>query len=120
MADRDAPDAGLLIDGARARRFGDDRSGAQPGHWRGVGLHGAARRWRRSRSDRGRAAIFNVFDNAGQDCCLRSRVLVERPVYAEFVERYVERIHAAALGASLAHRRWSITASRTACLLQRI
>src|SRR5215212_11047032 len=27
------------------------------------------------------AAIFSVFGNAGQDCCSRSRVLVERPVY---------------------------------------
>ncbi len=26
-----------------------------------------------------------VFDNAGQDCCARSRILVQRPVYDEFV-----------------------------------
>ncbi|MET0913352.1 MAG: aldehyde dehydrogenase family protein, partial [Acidimicrobiales bacterium] len=26
-----------------------------------------------------------VFDNAGQDCCARARVLVERPVYDDFV-----------------------------------
>jgi acyl-CoA reductase-like NAD-dependent aldehyde dehydrogenase len=28
-----------------------------------------------------------VFDNAGQDCCARSRILVERPAYDEFVSR---------------------------------
>jgi len=28
-----------------------------------------------------------VFDNAGQDCCARSRILVERPAYDEFVAR---------------------------------
>jgi acyl-CoA reductase-like NAD-dependent aldehyde dehydrogenase len=27
-----------------------------------------------------------VFDNAGQDCCARSRLLVERPVYEKFLE----------------------------------
>ncbi|MEU8270446.1 aldehyde dehydrogenase family protein [Sphaerisporangium sp. NPDC049002] len=28
-----------------------------------------------------------VFDNSGQDCCARSRILVERPVYEEFLDR---------------------------------
>ena len=32
---------------------------------------------------------MSVFANTGQDCCARSRVFVERPVYAEFVERFV-------------------------------
>ncbi|MEH1130382.1 aldehyde dehydrogenase family protein [Micromonospora sp. CPCC 206061] len=32
------------------------------------------------------AAPAAVFDNAGQDCCARSRLLVERPVYEEFLE----------------------------------
>ncbi|MCW6009928.1 aldehyde dehydrogenase family protein [Micromonospora sp. CPCC 205371] len=32
------------------------------------------------------AAPAAVFDNAGQDCCARSRLLVERPVYEEFME----------------------------------
>ncbi|MEK8107576.1 aldehyde dehydrogenase family protein [Micromonospora sp. M12] len=27
-----------------------------------------------------------VFDNAGQDCCARSRILVQRPVYDRFLE----------------------------------
>jgi acyl-CoA reductase-like NAD-dependent aldehyde dehydrogenase len=31
------------------------------------------------------AAPGAVFDNAGQDCCARSRILVQRPVYDEFV-----------------------------------
>ncbi|MFI0479258.1 aldehyde dehydrogenase family protein [Actinomadura sp. 9N215] len=31
-------------------------------------------------------APYAVFDNAGQDCCARSRVLVERPVYDRFLE----------------------------------
>jgi acyl-CoA reductase-like NAD-dependent aldehyde dehydrogenase len=33
------------------------------------------------------AAPGAVFDNAGQDCCARSRILVERPVYDEFLGR---------------------------------
>jgi len=32
----------------------------------------------------------SVFDNAGQDCCARSRVLVERSVHDDFVARLVE------------------------------
>src|SRR4051794_24106577 len=31
------------------------------------------------------AAPGAAFDNAGQDCCARSRILVQRPVYDEFV-----------------------------------
>lgn len=37
------------------------------------------------------SSLFSVYDNAGQDCCSRSRFLVERPVYDEFVERFVDR-----------------------------
>jgi betaine-aldehyde dehydrogenase len=32
-------------------------------------------------------APYAVFDNAGQDCCARSRILVERAAYDEFVGR---------------------------------
>jgi acyl-CoA reductase-like NAD-dependent aldehyde dehydrogenase len=32
-------------------------------------------------------SLWSVFDNAGQDCCARSRMLVQRPLYDEFVER---------------------------------
>jgi betaine-aldehyde dehydrogenase len=35
------------------------------------------------------AAPYAVFDNAGQDCCARSRILVERSVYDEFLDRLV-------------------------------
>jgi len=31
-------------------------------------------------------APYGVFDNAGQDCCARSRILVERSVYSRFLE----------------------------------
>ena len=40
-------------------------------------------------SDLERAAAtapYGVFDNAGQDCCARSRILVERSVYDRFME----------------------------------
>ena len=33
------------------------------------------------------AAPGGVFDNAGQDCCARSRILVQRSVYDRFLER---------------------------------
>jgi betaine-aldehyde dehydrogenase len=36
------------------------------------------------------AAPYAVFDNAGQDCCARSRILVERSAYEEFRELLVE------------------------------
>jgi acyl-CoA reductase-like NAD-dependent aldehyde dehydrogenase len=39
-----------------------------------------------------------VFDNAGQDCCARSRVLVERRVYDEFVEGFARRTAAVRVG----------------------
>jgi acyl-CoA reductase-like NAD-dependent aldehyde dehydrogenase len=32
-------------------------------------------------------APYGVFDNAGQDCCARSRILVQRSVYEEFLSR---------------------------------
>jgi acyl-CoA reductase-like NAD-dependent aldehyde dehydrogenase len=36
------------------------------------------------------AAPYAVFDNAGQDCCARSRILVERSAYERFAELLVE------------------------------
>jgi acyl-CoA reductase-like NAD-dependent aldehyde dehydrogenase len=33
-------------------------------------------------------APYAVFDNAGQDCCARSRILIERAVYDEFMARF--------------------------------
>ncbi len=35
-----------------------------------------------------------VFDNSGQDCCARSRILVQRPAYDEFVGRLEEAVKA--------------------------
>jgi acyl-CoA reductase-like NAD-dependent aldehyde dehydrogenase len=35
-------------------------------------------------------APYAVFDNAGQDCCARSRILVERTAYDRFVELLIE------------------------------
>ena len=36
------------------------------------------------------SAPYAVFDNAGQDCCARSRILVERSVYERFAELLIE------------------------------
>jgi betaine-aldehyde dehydrogenase len=36
------------------------------------------------------AAPYAVFDNAGQDCCARSRILVERSAYGRFAELLVD------------------------------
>jgi acyl-CoA reductase-like NAD-dependent aldehyde dehydrogenase len=35
------------------------------------------------------SAPYSVFDNAGQDCCARSRVLVERSAYDKFAELFI-------------------------------
>jgi betaine-aldehyde dehydrogenase len=44
------------------------------------------------------AAPYAVFDNAGQDCCARSRILVERGVYDRFLERLVEATRGVRVG----------------------
>jgi len=44
------------------------------------------------------SSIFAAYDNAGQDCCSRSRVLVERAVFDEFVERFAARATALRVG----------------------
>jgi len=33
---------------------------------------------------------MSVFANTGQDCCARSRMFVERPVFDRFLERFIE------------------------------
>ena len=38
-------------------------------------------------------APYAVFDNAGQDCCARSRILVERRVYDRFLELLEPAVH---------------------------
>jgi betaine-aldehyde dehydrogenase len=48
--------------------------------------------------DKAGASISSSFGNAGQDCCARSRVLVERPIYKEVVERFVEHTRALRIG----------------------
>jgi len=46
-------------------------------------------------------SLWSVFDNAGQDCCARSRMLVERPAYDGFVERFAAATDAIAVGQPL-------------------
>jgi acyl-CoA reductase-like NAD-dependent aldehyde dehydrogenase len=40
------------------------------------------------------AAPSAAFDNTGQDCCARSRILVQRPAYDEFVGRLEQAVKA--------------------------
>lgn len=47
-------------------------------------------------------SVMSVFDNTGQDCCARSRYLVERSIYNEFVERFVENTKKLIVGDPLA------------------
>ena len=44
------------------------------------------------------SSIFAAYDNAGQDCCSRSRIFVERPAYDEFVERFAARAQTLRVG----------------------
>ena len=44
------------------------------------------------------AAPYAVFDNAGQDCCARSRILVESSVYDRFAELLVEATRSMKVG----------------------
>ena len=46
-------------------------------------------------------SIWSVFDNAGQDCCARSRAFVERPIYDEYVERFAKRADSIVVGEPL-------------------
>jgi acyl-CoA reductase-like NAD-dependent aldehyde dehydrogenase len=46
------------------------------------------------------SSVFAVFDNAGQDCCARSRILVERSLHDEFVTRFVDRVQQLRIGAT--------------------
>ena len=38
------------------------------------------------------SSVWAVYDNAGQDCCARSRILVEETIFSEFVERFIARV----------------------------
>ncbi len=44
------------------------------------------------------AAPYAVFDNAGQDCCARSRILIEASVYDRFAELLVEATRGVKVG----------------------
>jgi acyl-CoA reductase-like NAD-dependent aldehyde dehydrogenase len=44
------------------------------------------------------SAPYSVFDNAGQDCCARSRVLIERSAYDRFAELFVAATHKLKVG----------------------
>jgi betaine-aldehyde dehydrogenase len=46
----------------------------------------------------GRMAPFSVFENCGQDCCARSRLLVEESAKDELLERYVATTRAIVVG----------------------
>jgi betaine-aldehyde dehydrogenase len=46
----------------------------------------------------GRMAPFSVFENAGQDCCARSRLLVEASAQEELLEHYVAATQAIVVG----------------------
>jgi betaine-aldehyde dehydrogenase len=43
-------------------------------------------------------AMWSVLGNAGQDCCARSRLLVQRPIYDAFVDRLIGQFKALKLG----------------------
>lgn len=43
-------------------------------------------------------APYSVFDNAGQDCCARSRLLVQRSIYDRFMERFETAVQGVKVG----------------------
>ncbi|MEV4573099.1 aldehyde dehydrogenase family protein [Nonomuraea jabiensis] len=45
-----------------------------------------------------RTAPYAVFDNSGQDCCARSRLLVQAEVYDEFMERLAAAVRGVKVG----------------------
>ncbi len=47
------------------------------------------------------ASVSAAFGNSGQDCCARSRILVQRPIYQEFIERFTQRTVALRIGQPL-------------------
>jgi betaine-aldehyde dehydrogenase len=44
------------------------------------------------------AAPYAVFDNAGQDCCARSRILVQKAIYDRFLDNLVEATRGVRVG----------------------
>lgn len=47
------------------------------------------------------SSVFSVFGNCGQDCCARSRILVQRSIYEEFTGRFSNRAAALVVGQPL-------------------
>ncbi len=45
-----------------------------------------------------RASVGAVFGNTGQDCCARSRIYVQRPVFEEFLKLFAEATREAKVG----------------------
>ncbi len=50
------------------------------------------------------SSVFSVFGNCGQDCCARSRLLVQRTIYEEFIARFNRRVEALVVGQPLDER----------------
>jgi betaine-aldehyde dehydrogenase len=46
-------------------------------------------------------AMWSVLGNAGQDCCARSRLLIQRPIYDEFLHRLTQQFQALQIGLPL-------------------
>jgi acyl-CoA reductase-like NAD-dependent aldehyde dehydrogenase len=46
-------------------------------------------------------SVASVYGNCGQDCCARSRVIVQRPIYDEFVDTFATRTKALTIGQPL-------------------
>lgn len=44
------------------------------------------------------SAAWSALGNAGQDCCARSRLLIQRPIYERFLARLAELVQAIRLG----------------------
>jgi len=47
------------------------------------------------------SSVFSVFGNTGQDCCARSRILVQRSIYEEFIARFNRRTATLIIGQPL-------------------
>jgi len=47
------------------------------------------------------SSLWSALDNAGQDCCARSRMFVQAPVYDEFVARLTDAVRDLTMGPTL-------------------
>lgn len=46
-------------------------------------------------------SMWSVLGNTGQDCCARSRILVQRPIYDTFLEKLTQQFQSLKIGAPL-------------------